>query len=282
MKMSVLMSIKALYPQMGRGEKRIADWILLHPHQIIGMSISELADVCGCGDATIVRFSRRLGLSGYQGLKIGVAQELNTLDKPQETSVVTAGDSCFDIFKKREHEVVVALEYTRNILDANSLEAAAKAIIEAKNIVLFGLGSSAPIVVDAQHKFLRAGLPARAYSDNHMQAIVASHLTKDDVAIGVSHSGSSIDIVYALKLARQQGATTICITNHGNSPVTKHSDICLFTKAEETKHSILALSSRIAQLCIIDSIYNYVVVNKKDLTTEAIRETERALEEKKF
>ena len=68
------MSIKALYPQMGRGEKRIADWILLHPHQIIGMSISELADVCGCGDATIVRFSRRLGLSGYQGLKIGVAQ----------------------------------------------------------------------------------------------------------------------------------------------------------------------------------------------------------------
>ena len=115
-----------------------------------------------------------------------------------------------------------------------------------------------------------------------MQAIVASHLTKDDVAIGVSHSGSSIDIVYALKLARQQGATTICITNHGNSPVTKHSDICLFTKAEETKHSILALSSRIAQLCIIDSIYNYVVVNKNDLTTEAIRETERALEEKKF
>lgn len=280
--MSYLTSIKALYPQMGRGEKRIADWILLHPHKIIGMSISELAEVCGCGDATIVRFSRRLGLSGYQGLKIGIAQELSTLDKPQELSVITSADSCFDIFKKREQEVVVALEYTRNILSPDALEAAAKSIMEAENIVLFGLGSSAPITVDAQHKFLRAGLPARAYNDNHMQAIVASHLKPGDVAIGISHSGSSTDIVYALKLARQQGATTICITNHGNSPITKHSDICLFTKAEETKHSILALSSRIAQLCIIDTLYSYIVVNKKDLSENAIRVTERALEEKKF
>ena len=280
--MSYLTSIKALYPQMGRGEKRIADWILLHPHKIIGMSISELAEVCGCGDATIVRFSRRLGLSGYQGLKIGIAQELSTLDKPQELSVITSADSCFDIFKKREQEVVVALEYTRNILSPDALEAAARYIMEADNIVLFGLGNSAPITVDAQHKFLRAGLPARAYNDNHMQAIVASHLKPGDVAIGISHSGSSTDIVYALKLARQQGATTICITNHGNSPITKHSDICLFTKAEETKHSILALSSRIAQLCIIDTLYSYIVVNKKDLSENAIRVTERALEEKKF
>ncbi len=280
--MSVLTSIKALYPQMGRGEKRIADWILLHPHKIISMSISELADVCGCGDATIVRFSRRLGLLGYQGLKIGIAQELSSLDKPQELSVVTSNDSCFEIFKKREQEVVVALEYTRNVLSPEALETAAKTIMKANNIVLFGLGSSAPIVIDAQHKFLRANLPARAYSDNHMQAIVASHLSKDDVAIGVSHSGSSTDIVYALKLARQQGATTICITNHGNSPITKQSDICLFTKAEETKHSILAMSSRIAQLCIIDSIYNYIVVNKTADALEAIRETERALEEKKY
>ena len=280
--MSYLTSIKALYPQMGRGEKRIADWIMLHPHQIISMSISELAEVCGCGDATIVRFSRRLGLSGYQGLKIGIAQELSSFDKPQELPVITSADSCFDIFKKREQEVVVALEYTRNILSPDSLEAAAKSIMEAENIVLFGLGSSAPITVDAQHKFLRAGLPARAYNDNHMQAIVASHLKPGDVAIGISHSGSSTDIVYALKLARQQGAKTICITNHGNSPITKHSDICLFTKAEETKRSILALSSRIAQLCIIDTLYSYVVVNKKDLSEKAIRVTERALEEKKF
>lgn len=280
--MSYLTSIKALYPQMGRGEKRIADWILLHPHQIIEMSINELAEVCGCGDATIVRFSRRLGLSGFQGLKIGIAQELSTLDKPQELTVAIHGDSCFDVFKKREREVVAALEYTRNVLDPESLEKAAKAIMESGNIVLFGLGNSAPIIIDAQHKFLRVGLHATAYSDNHMQAIVASHLKSGDVAIGISHSGSSTDIVYALKLARQQGATTICITNHGSSPITRQSDICLFTRAEETKHSILALSSRIAQLCIIDSIYNYIVLNKEDLTAEAIRVTERALEKKKF
>lgn len=279
---SVLMSIKALYPQMGRGEKKIADWIMLHPRQLIEMSISELAEVCGCGDATVVRFSRRLGMSGYQGLKLGIAQELSSIDAQYDSTAVSKNDSCFEILKKHEREIMVALEYTRSVISAEAMEKAANLIMHAGKIVIFGLGNSSPIAVDAQHKFLRAGLYASAYCDNHMQAIAASHLKKGDVAIGISHSGSSTDVVHALKLARQAGAATVCITNYGTSPITKQSEVCLFTKAEETKHSILALSSRIAQLCIIDSIYTYIIAHSDSEVIDAIRETERALEQKKY
>jgi len=115
-----------------------------------------------------------------------------------------------------------------------------------------------------------------------MQAIIASHLKKGSVAIGISHSGHSSDIVDALRLCKVWGATTICITNHGDSPLVEASDICLFTKSEETKHSILAMSSRIAQLAIFDTIYSYIVLKSDKASVQAIYNTEVTLKSKKF
>lgn len=277
---SILLKIRRLYPEMGRGEKKIADWILAHPQDIISMSISDFAAICGCGDATVFRFSKRLGLVGYQALKIAIAQEAASYTADNVSIEKT--DDCITIFTKRTIDIVQALETTKSVLSPKELKNAADSIITAKRIAIFGLGNSASIAMDAQHKFMRAGLNATAYCDNHLQAIAASHLTKDDVAVGISHSGSSVDIVEALRLASQSGATTICMTNSGSSPIEKYSDIRLYTKAEETRYTILAMCSRIAQLAIIDAIYTYIVYNADETAAEAIRETERALQSKKY
>ena len=171
---------------------------------------------------------------------------------------------------------------TKKSLDPDSLEAAAKEICSAENIAIFGLGNSASVALDASHKLLRSGLHAVAYSDNHMQVIAASHLKQGDVAIGISHSGSSKDIVEALKIAKEHKARTIIITNKGKSPIQKYSDIVLFTNANETKYNILALDSRLAQLAIIDVIYYYVVYNLSESAYKSINETERSLLSKKY
>ncbi len=277
---SILSKIRRLYPELGRGEKKIADWILAHPQDIISMSISDFAATCGCGDATVFRFSRRLGLVGYQALKIAIAQEVASYT-PDNISIEKT-DDCITIYTKRMKDIIQALETTKNVLSPKELKNAANVIIAAKRIAIFGLGNSASIAIDAQHKFMRAGLNAIAYCDNHLQAIAASHLRNGDVAIGISHSGSSVDIVEALRLASQNGAATICITNSGSSPVEKYSDIRLYTKADETRYTILAMCSRIAQLAIIDAIYTYIVYNADETAAEAIRETERALQSKKY
>lgn len=274
---TTLYKIKALYKHMGRAEKRIADRILENPQDMISCSIGELAELCNCGEATIVRFSRRIGLGGFQELKIAVAQELKSAPMVD----VSPEDSCLDIFEKRIAEIAAALESTRYALSQEEMERAAQTIMQAKRIVIFGLGNSAPIAMDAQHKFLRAGLDAAACSDNHLQAIVAAHLTPEDVCLCVSHSGASADIVEAQKIAKQRGATTICITNKAPSPLTKVSDLKLFTSAEETKYMILALSSRLAQLAIIDAIYAYIVYHSDTKVIEAVTQTEKALESKK-
>ena len=278
---SILLKIRDNYPAMGHSEKHIADWITKNFEEMLGLSISQLAEKCGCGEATVVRFSRRLGLSGYQELKLKVAQDsANTA--AGGVMGIEPEDSCYDIFTKRIRDIAVALENTRSVLDPAQIEKAATAIQSARRIVIFGLGNSASVAADAQHKFLRAGLDAVAYCDNHMQAIAASHLHKGDVAIGISHSGASIDVVDALRISRESGATTICITNFGSSPINEYSDIILNTRSEETKYSILAMSSRIAQLAIFDAIYTYIVMNSNKAAVKAIKETETALQSKKY
>lgn len=277
---SVIHKIRFLTASMGPAEKKIADYILNHSGEMVSLSISDFAEKCGCGDATVVRFSRRLGLDGYQELKIRIASELSAASSISHE--IEKNDSCFEIFKKRISDISASLNNTESVLDPAQLELAASTIMKASRIAIFGLGNSAAIAQDAAHKFLRLGLSAQVCCDNHMQAIIASHLKRGSVAIGISHSGSSTDIVEALRLSKIGGATTICITNHGNSPIVGAADIALFTKSDETKHSILAMSSRIAQLAIFDSIYTYIVLNADQASKQAIYNTEIALQHKKY
>ena len=68
-------NIQVLYEEMGSAEKRIADFIINNSQDLLSLSISELAQKCNCGEATVTRFAKRLNLSGYQQLKISIAKE---------------------------------------------------------------------------------------------------------------------------------------------------------------------------------------------------------------
>lgn len=273
-----ILQIKVLYDKMGGAEKKIADWLFENPSAIIPLSITELAEQCGCGEATIVRFAKRLGFPGYQALKIAIAQN----DRGENViSAVDKNATCTEIFSKISNDIYCSLEKTKQIIDEAAFKKAAEIIISSKNIYIFGLGNSSSIAIDAAHKFMRAGLNAFSYCDNHMQAIAASHLAAGDLAIGISHSGSSKDIVEALEIAAERGAETISITNRGKSPIVKKSSVALFTSSDETEHSILGLNSRIAALTIIDTLYAFII-NNTPAAPEAISRVEVALKDKKY
>ncbi len=273
-----ILDIRMMYEKFGSAEKKIADFLLSRPHEIVPLSITELSEKCGCSEATVVRFSKKLGFEGYQQLKISVAREDNVRARGEK---ITGGDDAFDVFSKVCDEVYCSLEQTKKAIDRVHLQRCCEAIMGAKRIYVFGLGSSAPVSLDAAHKFLRLGFDAHAYTDNHMQAIAASHTSAGDVVIGISHSGSSKDIVQALTLAKERGAKTVAVTNFGKSPINRAADIVLNTVSDETNYDILGLRSRIAQLTIIDSVYSYIVSHLTD-AGERINKTEAALLKKKY
>ena len=275
----ISLKIKLLYDKMGKAEKRIADWLFENSGDIISLSIIELAEQCDCGEATIVRFAKRLGLNGFQELKFSLAAENGG---PRVSNHITTDDSALEIYQKVCDDIYLSLEKTKNSLKEEYIAEAAEKLCNAGKIVIFGLGNSSAIAIDASHKFMRLGLNAVAYTDNHLQVIAASHLKENDIAIGISHSGSSKDVVEALKIAKEHNASTIAITNCGKSPILKQSDIVLATTSEETQYNILALNSRIAQLAIIDTLYFYIIRKRSNNAIESIQETERSLLLKKY
>ena len=246
-----LLQVQVCYDDMGRAERLAADYLLAHTEEILALSITDLAALCGTSEATIVRLSRRLGYSGYQELKLALAQDA---EHRTVTPNINGTDSCYAIFEKVCNDAYLSLERTKRLISAEALERAATLLATAGRIVFVGLGSSAAVAEEAANKLLRAGCDAACYSDTHMQTVAVSYLHEGDVAVGVSQSGASKDIVEALKLARSRGASTICITGRERAPIMRHSDVTLLTDTEELKHTVLALNSHIARQAVVDAL----------------------------
>lgn len=261
------------FPKLTRTEQRVAGYIRENEDKIIHESITEVAELTGTSEASIIRLCRKLGYKGFQELKIQIAKLfVSPLKKIHEA--VTAADTPLDVLTKSIQSAVDTLNATRGVVDTDALERAANAILAAQHVYVFGLGASGPVANDIAHKFLRCGIPSHAYTDNHFQMIVGCSVRQGDVVIGVSHSGNSRDVVEALGFAKKCGAVTICLTNYGKSPITMNSvsDICLFTTSTETKFRVHGLASRLAQLAIADALFIYVSLKRGE---EAIRNFEK-------
>ncbi|MBO5051432.1 MAG: MurR/RpiR family transcriptional regulator [Clostridia bacterium] len=273
-----LLQAQSLYADMGKAERRVADWLLSHPGEVLPFAIRELATACDTSEATIVRFSRRLGFNGYQELKLSLASEA---EKRIIAPNITAEDSCFDVFEKICNDAYLSLERTKKTLSAPGMAAAADAIAAAGRVVLIGLGSSASVASDASDKLLRACCNSASYGDTHMQTIAVSRLLPGDVLIGISHSGSSKDIVDAMRIAKERGATTVSITSKERSPITRQSDIVLLTDTEEVRHSSLGLSSHLSRLLVLDALCYRVVYKNEEKVREMLSNAETSLRSKR-
>ena len=274
-----LLQAQLMYNDMGKSEKKVADWLFSHSGEILPYSITDLASKCDSSEATIVRFSKRLGCSGYQELKITLAKES---DKKVIQPTITGADDCYSIFEKVCNDAYMSLERTKRSLSAESLARAVDAISVARRVVLIGLGTSAQVAEDASNKLLRAGCNSSAYADTHMQAIAVSQLRAGDVVIGISQSGSSKDIVECLKLAKSRGATTVCITGKARSPLSRQSDISLVTDTEEVRHGYLGLNSHLSRILLMDALCVGIAYEGEGEHIAGIRGSDITLESKRI
>ncbi|HWR22881.1 MAG TPA: MurR/RpiR family transcriptional regulator [Feifaniaceae bacterium] len=277
---ALIIKMKALRPSMSRAEQQVVDYIISNPETVIYLSVAGLAESSGVSDATVVRACRSLGLNGYQDLKVTLAQDIVTpLQSIHEE--ITATDSTSTIIDKVFQGTLHALNFTHDTLKVEAIEQAAEAMMHARIVVILGLGNSHSVAIDLQHKLMRLGILSTAFTDSHMQAIATAQLTPDDVVFAISHSGSSMDIVDSTRLAKDNGVKTISLTNIGVSPLSKITDIQLYTASKETQFRIVALSSRIAQMTIIDVLYTVLASRLPD-SVGSFHRIEKALNKKKY
>lgn len=278
---NTLNRIRIAQPGMAKGARRIADYILAQPETIVSMSVTELSEVTGVSEGSIINFCRGIGLSGFQQMKLSLAHEI--VQPVQFIHEDLARDDDMDtICRKVFHSGIQALRDSLSVLRPTDLARAVNVIRAAKRVEIYGIGSSAPIAEDTHYRMLRIGLDARVVVDSHIQAISASRCDPDVATLTISHSGATHETVAATRLAREAGAKTIVITNFARSPIQVYAEVVLFTMARETSFRTEAMTSRIAQLCVVDTLIAALALADYERSIETLRETFDVLSMKRF
>lgn len=271
-------SIRSHYARLSEKEKKIANYILENPKEIIHSTINEVADTLGVAEATVFRFCKRIDFKGYQAMKIALASEImSPIQLIHEE--ISESDNEKAVAEKVFHSNIRTLENTLQILDYSSIQKAAAILSNANRAEFYGTGGSAIIAMDAYHKFIRTGISAYAFIDSHFQLMAASQLTEQDVAVVISHSGTNKDTIKIMNTAKKNGAKTIGITGFPKSPVGQSADVALFTSSEETEYRSEALSSRIGQLSLIDALYVNMMISNKDKAKKSLEKVRDAISE---
>jgi RpiR family carbohydrate utilization transcriptional regulator len=273
--------IEGAYASLRAAEQRVADFILKHPDELIYLTVTELAERTNTSESTVVRLCQKIGYKGYQEFKIVLARDL--VEPTNELyAEIEQTDNLETIKVKVFQANAQALRDTIEVLDGDELRRAVDALAGAGRLDVYGVGGSHPLALDAYHKFLKLGIVAVAQADGDLMAMSSSLLRAGDVALGISHTGASRDVTDALARAKANGATTICITHRSTSPITKVSDIKLYTAAKQTAFSSSASSSRIAQLTIIDTLYVGIALCRYERSLDTIGKTREATESKRY
>jgi DNA-binding MurR/RpiR family transcriptional regulator len=170
-----------------------------------------------------------------------------------------------------------AIEKTVRALDADALDRVARAVVAARHVDLFGQAASSLTAQDLQQKLSRIGCAVSHSADPHLAITTAALRTADDVAIAFSHGGETAETVRALEVVGDAGALTVAVTSAEDSPLALVADVVLLSQAKESPFRMAAMSSRIAQLALIDVLFVRIVQHRGEPVAVSLQRTHDAV-----
>jgi DNA-binding MurR/RpiR family transcriptional regulator len=276
--MGIQSTIEATAPTLTPAMRRIAKAIRDNPAIVLENTISQIAEACSTSVASVVRFCRAVGVSGYAELRMSLATELGK-EAAKFGSGLTLGaeiartDTLEEMAAKVASLEMLAIEETVSSIDFKALDRVVVALDKAQRILLFGIGASHFVAQDLHHKLFRIGRNVFLMADAH-EAWSASLLSpKGTVAIGFSHSGITADTIRFLELARQNGALTVAVTGNAESQLARIAHERLTAHARESTLRAGAMVSRIAQLALVDCLFLGVARRRYGQTIDALKRT---------
>jgi RpiR family carbohydrate utilization transcriptional regulator len=256
----LLRKTTSIISELNPSEAKVARYVLESPSEVIHQSIATVAQASGVSEPTVMRFCRSLGCKGYQDLKLGLAVSLAG-DTPYVHTSITQDDTTAEMAEKICQYSSNSLRVLSESLDMENLDRAIKVLHNASRIEIFGSGASGIVALDAQHKLFRTKVPTVAYRDSHLQMMSASSLDAKCVALAISYTGQSFNIIDAAKMARQQGAAVVGITDK-DSPLAENCDFVINNPNIEDTTLFSPMVSRICQLVIIDILTTGIAMEK--------------------
>lgn len=256
--MKYITMIDSFYPSLSKREKAVADYVKKEKDQIIYQTLQEISKNINVGEATILRFCYKIGFDGFQDLKLNIAKEEPNLEQSPKG----------DYTEQVTMNITRSITETKAVLDMENLEAAVDLLVKGKRIVVYGIGASGNAAQELESRLLRSGKMANAVIDNHFQLMTSSILNEQDVIIAFSLSGSTLELVDSLNMAKKNNVNIIAVTNHILSPVASLADVVLLTAGKESPMDGGSLTGKISQLYIIDLLITGYSLRDPRLTAE--------------
>jgi DNA-binding MurR/RpiR family transcriptional regulator len=254
---NILIKIRDMKESLTPVEKLVAEYILENLEEIPHLSIKSLAQLTKTSDASVLRFCKTMGYKGYRNFIVSISASIGSMDDEQKDQYtdIQPGDDLSIIISNISRNNSKSIEDTLSVIDKNEIARAVKVLRESSRIVFFGIGASGLVGIDAEQKFSRINKMCHSYTDGHSQLTAATLLDKSDVAIFISNSGSTIEIIESLDIVKKNGACVIAITKYNKSELAEKADIVLSISTPEVTIRSGAMGSRIAMLTVIDILF---------------------------
>lgn len=273
-----LLKIKAIFNDFTPVEQKVAEFILENPDKVPAMSIKELAVASKSSDASVMRFCKALGFSGYRSFIVGLT--LAIADNEEDTGLYTdirPGDSVKSVVRNIFRNERQALTDTENILKTTEVEKAVAILGSSEAVHFFGIGASGLVCLDAVQKFRRIGVSSYAHTDFHDQLTSAALLGSKDACVLFTYSGKTKEIQLILKLLKAQNCKIIAVTQLRKTNLLKGADVYLNVLTREVTMRSGATGSRIAMLSLVDILLSCVLSTEYDKYEKKLLKTYEAL-----
>ncbi|MBU3092104.1 MurR/RpiR family transcriptional regulator [Clostridium sp. CM028] len=278
--MNVLQYIRQNYDSFTDSEKLIANYLLETKKSIISMSAKDIAYTTKTSAPTVVRFAKKIGFNSLNEMKLKLSINLDKMDQDIGFQYLDKDLGTKNIIHVIKNSVDSIMEQTVRFLKEDELDNAIELLINAKNIYVFSVGVSALVGQDLYYKLSRINKRCISHTDTHLQITSSILMEPGDVAIAISYSGETREVIKCVENAKKRKVPVIAITKASvNNKIADISDVVLRVPAVEKSLREGAISSRISQLAIIDMLFIGMVRNNIKEVEEILIETREAVKE---
>ncbi|MGL4738229.1 MAG: MurR/RpiR family transcriptional regulator [Cellulosilyticaceae bacterium] len=257
-------------------EKEIVQYMLQRPDEVIKMSVHDLARETFTSASTVIRLARKVGFKGFKELKKDLIVEttLRQNHTIPEQKEIRKEDSTREIMDKIAYKHMISIDETKSLMDIEVFDKCVEVMLEAQEIHLFGIGASYLAVKDMQQKLMRIGRLCVGFEDQHLQILQARNMKAGQVALMFSYSGQTKELIRCAEHIKEGGATLISVTRFGQSIIADLADYNLYIASNEPLHRSGAMTSRSAQLYVVDMLYTRYIHETYENAYKVISKTQ--------
>lgn len=273
----IVLKLNEIMDSLPASEQKIAVYLVSNLNDAVGLSVEELASRSESSQAAVVRFCKKMGYRGYREFSLKLASELAVARESQDRECpgIKIGDRAGNVIQCVCRHNMRAIEDTGALIDPDRVELAAGRLFAARRVDVYAVAASHLAALDAQQKLARIGKQVSAYSDPHLQLSSAALLGPEDAVLALSWSGEAREVLRACETARKAGAFIISISRLGPVSLSSYSHVHFGLSAPEPSLDGGAMSSRIAQMTMVDILFSCLVSQYYDETAPYLERARR-------